>query len=477
MKSVRRRGAARPVAAALAAGLLAMGAIATAGPAAAEDAPQNTQSMQNTPQNAGGASATLGKLTVSDWVTVESPQKGPVRAGLFTMDVDKGGSLQTYCIDINTGTVEGAHYKEAGWRESSLQGNADAGRIRWILQNSYPQVNDLTALAQKAGVGSLDDRQAAAGTQVAIWRYSDHAKVKAVSPAAQKLADYLYDHAENQDEPGASLSLTPPAVSGRPGRRLGPVTVHTKADSVTLTPGPEAASRGVRVTDKNGKPVKTTADGGQLFFQVPAGAADGAASITASATTKVPVGRVLTGDGIRTQTMVLAGSSDGSVTANATVTWAKQGPAPAVSAKRDCARGGVEITVDNRGDRPFGYRIAGRKHTVAAGRSETTLVKVGEDQNYKIGVTGPGGLDRTFTGVLDCRTGIAAPAPTGEALVTQAGRGGTGSTGGSGTDGRPLAQTGGGSTAPLIAGVGGALIAAGGAVVFLLRRKRTAAGK
>ncbi|MFI9718198.1 Cys-Gln thioester bond-forming surface protein [Streptomyces sp. NPDC052396] len=468
MKSVQRRGAARPGAAALAAGLLAMGAIATAGPAAADDVPQN----------AGGASAALGKLTVSDWATVDSTQKGPVRAGLFTMDVDKGGSLQTYCIDINTNTVEGARYKEAGWRESSLQGNADAGRIRWILQNSYPQVNDLSALAQKAGVGSLDDHQAAAGTQVAIWRYSDHARVKALSPAAQKLADYLYDHAENLDDPGASLSLTPSAVSGRPGRRLGPVTVHTKADRVTLTPSIEAAAKGVKITDKAGKPVKTLADGGQLFFDVPARAGDGAASVIASATTKVPVGRAFIGDGIRTQTMILAGSSDSSVTAGATVNWAKQGAVPAVSARRDCAKGGLEITVDNRGDRPYAYRIDGRKHTVAPGRSETTLVKAGEDRAYRIGVTGPGGLARTFTGVLDCRTGVSSPGgPAGDTIVTHAGTGSTGAPGGSGNLGRPLAQTGGSSATPKIAGAGIALIVLGGGAVFLLRRRKNTAGE
>ena len=50
-------------------------------------------------------------------------------------------------------------------------------------------------------------------TQVAIWRFSDHVKVDAVDPAAEKLADYLEKSAQNLAEPKASLTLDPPAVS------------------------------------------------------------------------------------------------------------------------------------------------------------------------------------------------------------------------------------------------------------------------
>ncbi|GAA3063594.1 hypothetical protein GCM10020000_53820 [Streptomyces olivoverticillatus] len=67
------------------------------------------------------------------------------------MKVDGGGTLQTYCIDILTNTVDGAKYKEAGWDESSLHDNKNAGKIRWILQHSYPQVNDLAALGKDSG--------------------------------------------------------------------------------------------------------------------------------------------------------------------------------------------------------------------------------------------------------------------------------------------------------------------------------------
>lgn len=479
MNSVKRRVITRLAAAVLTTGLAAAGAIATAGPALADD----------TPQNVGGVTATLGDITAGSGAYVKDPRKtGPLKAGLFEMKVDGGGTLQTYCIDILTNTVDGAKYKEVGWSESSLENNKNAGKIRWILQNSYPQVNDLAALGAKSGAGTLDANLAAAGTQVAIWRYSDGVKVDARDPAAEKLADYLFKNAQDLAEPKASLSLTPPAVSGKSGQKLGPLTVRTNADSVTVTPSGDAAAKNVKVVDKAGKPVTSTVNGGQLFFDVPASAADGSTSLKATATTKVPVGRAFIGDNIRTQTQILAGSSESTVSAVATANWAKKGAVPAVSAKKDCAKGGVEITVANKGDEAFGYEINGKKHTAGPGRTETTLVKVGEDQAYKITVTGPNGFAKTFSGVLDCKTGDTAGGNTGggsSATPSPSGHPGNGSTGGSGgssgstgaTKGGDLASTGSSSATPVIAGTAAALVVVGGTAVFLLRRKKTAGGK
>lgn len=200
MLSIKRRGAARLAAAVVASGLVAAGAIATAGPAAADG---------TTPSH-GGATATLGGLKTFDQAVVHNDGGDQrVGAGLFEMAVDNGGTLQTYCIDIHNPTQQQAKYQEVPWSASSLHNNGDAGKIRWILQNSYPQVNDLAALAAKAGAGNLTEKTAAAGTQVAIWRFSDHAKVDAVDPAAEKLADYLEKSAQNVAEPKASLTLDP----------------------------------------------------------------------------------------------------------------------------------------------------------------------------------------------------------------------------------------------------------------------------
>ncbi len=273
MISVKRRGAARLAAAVLASGLVAAGAIATAGPAAADE---------TTPAH-GGASATLdGLKTYGQAVLHANGRDQEIGAGLFEMKVDHGGILQTYCIDISTPTQQMAKYQEVPWSASSLHDNKDAGKIRWILQNSYPQVNDLASLAKKAGAPSLSEKTAAAGTQVAIWRFSDHVKVDAVDPAAEKLADYLEKSAQSLSEPEASLKLDPPAVSGKSGSKLGPVTVHTNAGSVTVSPA-AGAPAGVKVVGADGKPVTKASNGTKLFFDVPAGTKDGAMSLTAQA--------------------------------------------------------------------------------------------------------------------------------------------------------------------------------------------------
>lgn len=245
----------------LVSGLVVAGAIATASPAAADE----------TPQSSGGATATIGGLKTYGTAVLRTDegQEQQLPAGLFEMFVDGGGTLQTYCVDVQNPTQKDAKYQETPWSGTSLGANKDAGRIRWILQNSYPQVNDLAALADKAGAKGLTEQDAATGTQVAIWRYSDGADVTALDPEAEKLADYLQKNARNLAEPTASLTLDPPAVSGRAGERLGPVTVHTNADGVTVTPPSDATADGVKVVDAEGEAVTSAGDGSELYFEVP----------------------------------------------------------------------------------------------------------------------------------------------------------------------------------------------------------------
>lgn len=459
MLSMKGRGAARLAAAVVASGLVAAGAIATAGTAVADE---------TTPAH-GGATATLGGLKTFDQAVVHG-EGGDQRvgAGLFEMSVDNGGTLQTYCIDIHNPTQQQAKYQEVPWSASSLHNNGDAGKIRWILQNSYPQVNDLAALAAKAGAGNLTEKTAAAGTQVAIWRFSDHAKVDAVDPAAEKLADFLEKNAQNLAEPKASLTLDPPAVSGKSGSKLGPVTVHTNADSVTISPAADVPA-GVKVVGKDGKPVTSAADGTQLFFDVPKGAADGSTSLTAQAATKVPVGRAFTGIGehAKSQTQILAGSSESTVSAAATVSWKKQGAIPAITAEKNCAKGGVDVTATNKGDEAFGFQLSGKSYEVAPGKSQTVTVPVAEDQPYEITIKGAGGFKKTFTGVLDCKTaGSGGGKPSTQPSPASVG----GST--SGGNGADLAETGSSSATPMIAGVAVVLVVVGGAAVFFLRKKK-----
>ncbi|MEU3058378.1 Cys-Gln thioester bond-forming surface protein, partial [Streptomyces griseus] len=436
----------------------------------------------------GGAAAVLDGLKTFDSAVLRIAGKNgaPDRtqelpAGLFEMTVDGGGKLKTYCIDLHNPTQDQAKYLETPWAETSLGGNRDAGKIRWILQHSYPRVDDLAALADAAGTGPLTERTAAAGTQVAIWRYSDNADVTASDKQAEKLADWLQRSARDMKEPRASLTLEPAAVAGRAGERLGPVTVRTDADQVSVSPPVDAAASGVAVTDEKGDPVTAAADGDRLYFAVPKDTADGTASLAVQATTSVPVGRAFAGAG-RTQTQILAGSSESTVSARASATWAETGAAPALTARKNCAAGGVDVTAANRGDQPFTFELAGTEHTVAAGATRTVTVPVAEDQAYDFTITGPAGFARTFTGVLDCATSGSVLDREGEDadgndVGTQSAQQSVPATTGSTTSGLEgdLAATGGSSATPMLAAVAIGLLVVGGGAVFLLRRKQPGA--
>lgn len=441
----------------LVSGLVALGVLTGA----------DTATAAETTQSQGGATATMGGLkTYGTAVIHENTGDQQVSAGLFEMSVDGGGTLQTYCVDIHNPTQRDAKYHETDWSGTSLGANKAAGKIRWILQNSYPQVNDLATLAAKAGVkGGLTEQDAAAGTQVAIWRYSDHADVDAVGPQAEKLADYLQKSAVDVAEPEASLTLDPPAVSGHPGELLGPVTVHTNAAGVTVTPPANAATSGVRIVGKNGKPLTSAVDGGQVFFDVPEGAVTGSADITVQASTTVPVGRAFASE-TRSQTQILAGSSESTVSATAGATWAKKGAIPALSAVENCARRGVDITAANQGDETFTFELMGIEHSIPAGETRTVTIPLQEDQPYDFTITGPGGLQKRFSGILDCRTHDAESGNAIQILSepSPATVGGT-------ADDTNLAATGGTSTTPLIAGIAIALVVIGGAALVLVGKK------
>ncbi|WSX91018.1 Cys-Gln thioester bond-forming surface protein [Streptomyces sp. NBC_00890] len=461
----RRRHVARLTASVVASGLVMAGALVGAGSATADEVPAHQ----------GGATAVLDGLKTYDTAVLnEDGKQRKVSAGLFEMNVDGGGTLKTYCIDIHNPTQDRAKYLETPWDQTSLGGNNDAGKILWILQHSYPQVNDLSELAKAAGTGALTDKTAAAGTQVAIWRFSDHVQVKAQDEQAEKLADWLEKSATVTAEPKASLALDPVAVSGRSGERVGPVTVHTNAGQATVTPPADLAS-GVKVTDKDGKPVTTASDGDQLYFDVPAGSEEGSASLTVQAATSVPVGRAFAGV-TKSQTQILAGSSESTVSAAATASWAKKGPIPTATAEKNCAKGGVDVTVGNQGDEAFTFELDGKEQTVEAGKTATVTVPVAEDQAYDITVTGPGGFSKTFKGVLDCKTTSSGTGGTGgtdtqtggdEPTPTTATAGGSTS----GGDDTNLAETGSSSATPMIAGIAIALVVVGGGAVVLLRRK------
>ncbi|MFD0279324.1 Cys-Gln thioester bond-forming surface protein [Kitasatospora sp. NPDC127111] len=461
------------------------GSLLAAGAAVAADAP------------GAGVSAVLQSKMVSEEVIVDGQG---VQGGLFTLKT-ANGEIQTYCIDFGhpVNTNDGVEYQESDWKSSSLGGKDKApaaAKIRWILENSYPQVKDLKKLADAAGVkGDLTEQDAAAGTQAAIWNFSDGKNAVPTDPQAKQLRDYLVSDANKgiAAEPKPSLSLTPDSVSGKPGNKLGPFTVNSSASEVKLSVSGDAKDK-VKLVDKDGKPVTgltgPVAKDTQLFLDVPAGTPDGAATVTADADTVVPSGRVFLSKGYtpakHSQTMILAGSTKLSVTDSAKAAW-KQGKGALVDsvAQVECDANGVRVSVANNGDEAGTVTVTpGKTVTVQPGKVESLVVPVAEDAAYDIKVTGPNNFSKEFKGILDCKvstgttptgtpTATASKSPTGtpsaSATTTAAHPVPAGTSPAPGTTG--LAQTGGNDATPIIAAVAGGLVVAGGAAVFVLRRR------
>lgn len=417
---VARSGARRPLAVALLAAALAG---APAAQAAADSGPVGSR----TPE---GASAVLDGLKTYGQAVLHSGD-GSVRripAGLYEMRVDGGGMLQTYGVGVEGNAQPQARYTESGWSGSPLAAKGEAGRIRWVLEHSYPQLNDLAGLAKAAGAAGLTAESAAAGTQVAIWRLADGARVEAADPEAEKLADYLQRAAGLLPEPPASLALDPGDVSGPVGTRLGPVTVRTGARSVSVIPDAAAVEMGVRVVDAEGKPLESAANGTRLYFEVPAGTPDGFASVTVQGATKVPVGRVFT-SGVPAQAQIVAGSSESAARATASAMW------PAVPAADPALAGTTAATTSGTGSGPG----AGTGAATASGASAGTV---------------SGASTGTGSGPSAMTLGTQS-----DALWPDS------------PDGERLAASGSSAATPVIASLAVGLVVLGGLVVLVLRKR------
>lgn len=495
MTSVRARAARRLTVVAAATGLCAVSAAMSAPHATARPHAGGPTHLGapagGLPEERSGATATLNGLTTHDEavVTVDG-ERQKIGAGLFEMTVEGGGTLQTYGIDALNPAQAQSRYAEGEWKSSPLSGNPNAGKIRWVVEHSYPRRNDLEALAEAAGAKRLTPETAAAGTQVAIWRFAEKGArgdgrgeargtaprkrpvITATDPAAQKLAAYLVKKARSVAEPRASLAFDRAEVSGRSGERTAPVTVRTTASEVTVAPGPRAGSAGVKVVDAKGKQVRSARNGTKLFFDVPKEADFGAASLTAQAAAKVPVGRVLTGLGERgrSQAQILAGSSQSTVSATAVVNWAERGPVPAATARENCAGHGVDVTVTNGGDAVFPLRVGKQRQVIAEGERGTVTVPVEEDQPYRIPVRGPHGYVKTFSGVLDCTTTASQGTVTQQSAPLTAERPATVGGGTAAAAEGDLAQTGSGNTR-LIAALAIGFVAVGVTTLRALRRR------
>lgn len=260
--------------------------------------------------------------------------------GLLGFRLSDGTTLGVYCVEIRTTIDYEQPMVEKDWADYPAADSpftANQARINWILHNGYPVVgaDQLATRLDAPLTGGLSDEEAIAGTQAAIWHLSDATDLNRENPvpgqaAAGRDVLALYDYLTGPDnvgigeQPAASLEIEPDELSGVAGERIGPFTVRTNGSVEKLTAD---LPDGVTVVDESGAAPAAAAvkDGTRLFIDVPAGTADGTASLALTATARVETGRLFVGqdygEGNVTQSLIVAASEPSQVTATARGAW------------------------------------------------------------------------------------------------------------------------------------------------------------
>jgi TQXA domain-containing protein/LPXTG-motif cell wall-anchored protein len=272
--------------------------------------------------------------------------KNDLSTELISLTLDDGTKLGTYCVEIDTALDRAQPLVEREFDDFPDQSSAfteNRDMINWILHNGFPE-QDVQALAKiltdrgtALSDGSLNVEEAVAGTQAAIWHFSDRTDLNQAEPvpgdarsSVDVLALYEFligpDNVGLRDEPTAALQIDPKTKSGTAGERIGPFEVRTNGTIEKLA---TSLPYGVRITDAQGRQLRANqiVDTSKVFFDVPEDTADGAAKFILTATAAVDTGRLFVGqdEGQRTQSVIVADSEEAQLTAEAFAEWKAAG--------------------------------------------------------------------------------------------------------------------------------------------------------
>jgi TQXA domain-containing protein len=255
-----------------------------------------------------------------------------------------------YCVEIHTNIDREHEMIEQPWDEypnpdSPFHDNRD--KINWVLHNGFPvkSTDDLAAKLTEGGASltdGLDEKEAIAGTQAAVWHFSDDTDLNRDEPlpdggdeaaAADVIAlyDFLTGDANGGigDQPTPALEVSPAELSGKAGERIGPFTVSTTG---TIDELKVNLPEGVKITDVDGVELDAgkIKNGTQLFLDVPADAPEGEASFELKASAKVDTGRLFVGkeysEGKKTQSVIVAKAEESEISVTASGNWSATPP-------------------------------------------------------------------------------------------------------------------------------------------------------
>jgi TQXA domain-containing protein/LPXTG-motif cell wall-anchored protein len=229
---------------------------------------------------------------------------------LFGLKLDGGAALQAYCVDIDQNIDDkGPGYVEADWNKHPKPDTPfknNSAKINWVLHNGYPTVEP-AKLAKAAEIkGELSQAEAIAGTQSAVWHFSDKRNLENVEESKEvqsadvfAVYNYLTGKANEgiNTEPKPVLSLEPNKLTGKPDSLIGPYVVTTSASGVTIA---AKLPEGVIFSDKAGNELPKAEvatkiqqlDKYEFYVKVPAGIPTGKVDFTVSGDTEFSLGRL-----------------------------------------------------------------------------------------------------------------------------------------------------------------------------------------
>jgi TQXA domain-containing protein/LPXTG-motif cell wall-anchored protein len=283
---------------------------------------------QAAPASAAGATGRVDTENTTDGTNVRIDGK-KLSTSLIPINLDDETTVQTYCIDFATAAKHNARMIEDDWAKypnPNASFKAKPEKVNWILHNSYPNVA-VEKLAEAGEIDRLTEKDAIAGTQLAIWHFSNDTRPDGSGNDDEVIAVYEYLTGEKNTgltaEPAPSLAITPDSAAGAPGGKLGPFTVETTASEVVLK---FEGEHGAALVDANGAPVTTASNGTKLFVAVPAGAPAGKATIEAKVSADIETGRLFRGDKVVTQTLITTTTTRVKVKDSVEATWTMPTP-------------------------------------------------------------------------------------------------------------------------------------------------------
>src|SRR5262245_11882764 len=146
------------------------------------------------PASAAGVEGTVGSGEAGMPVNLVGANHA-YNASLIGLNLPGNAKLLTYCIEIHTVIPnDPPKMVEAPWDAYPNQSSPfrkNNAKINWVLHNSYPflKIEALRKGLADAGAktdGELSVKEAIAGTQAAIWSFSDDQKLADDNPANVK---------------------------------------------------------------------------------------------------------------------------------------------------------------------------------------------------------------------------------------------------------------------------------------------------